>query len=195
MVVTWNLDQDLPWSDESPYVKVPEAAKKFVKVGKFVHNFYIREEVAKLWQALKALPRDFIINGTPGVGKTMTTLLWALWEATKHKKKILWYNNLVRTAYDIHDNQIRYYEFVSIEELMTHIDAIKYSILIIDSATVDAARPVFCRSLNLCIILVSSCLSKRSDKVLKYICPKVHTMLSWTLQDYHNACQDDQTFQ
>jgi len=165
---------------------------------------FVRPESVALWTAMENAVQDgqnLRVSGPPGTGKSTEALAWALWKAQDTKKKVVWFhfsqNRATKVVIDGASDQITAGHSAKIAD----IEASAGDFLVIDGVTkkdsvsINRACSVWrdsqeCRAF-VTVSSVSIPVAVQEDEEAKI---RAHTVPSWSLEQYQQACQDDTFF-
>ena len=171
-----------------------------------VMPLFATSECVRLWKELNDLDRGVVIEGAPGVGKSISVWTWACHQAMHCKKSILWVHVdsamfsscALLSAIDCRRSNIR--DPKELSELMTLSDA---DIVIFDGYKSNLDFLVCIRSLfplplseKRKGIAVSSLAGGLQPEHFGQISRKISffTFAPWSLQSYLEACANDEFF-
>ena len=155
---------------------------------------YMRPEAVRLWDKLDdhASNEEFAlaISGYPGSGKSSTIWEWACWQAY-NKQDVIWLYHMEMNCRVVNfkNNRGRVLN-IPVNGMLEYIwkeanNAIKI---------IDCLPHIFltyiCERINKVVFISSQGLYIK-DNVMHVYDFVYHTMSSWTLEDYKNACLED----
>ena len=155
-------------------------------------------ETKKLWDKLNKPTKVLFVLGPPGVGKSVTLLVWCLWQFLKEKKTLVWINiddfKLVVLTEEVtffipFDKQKQLYKFT-----FERLQEINPSFIIVDSAKVEFVSELV-HNMTGCLKIVSvSSLAdlRKQNKIVKKVIVigyqyDRHIMLS-CIKDEYSEC-------
>ncbi len=112
----------------------------------------------------------------------------------EHKKSLCFYHSVLKHAYYIKSDSIQLFDKIDIEELMEYVKTKSPDILLVDSASreiviscfscAEFSKRFFVSSLG---DMISPCKFHMFSRYHGQI--TLHTMLSWSLEEYQSACK------
>ena len=164
-----------------------------------IGKLYMREESWKLWDFLNETHSKSIVYGPPGTGKS--SLVWAWVCRAAMAKKILWLHfgstmSTLKKVVLLDNKPASLYPERNVEVILQDLNP---SIVVVDgfrqekpkiAETVQIIDDWFSDSKKI-IYVSSQAISIHSGDVDEY---KDHIMMSWKIEDYNAACNDEVFF-